>query len=402
MEENTKPSKLFISHSAKDKDYVQKLVEMFEDIGMPESSIVCTSVPGYGIPNDERIYDWLRNQFLKCKLRVLFLFSDNYFASVPCLNEMGAAWIVKTEYTQILLPGFSFGQIKGCVDSSKIGISFDADIDELKCRLNELKNTLISEFSLVSITESKWERHRDELIRAVRDIAAKKKDEHSEASEDQYDESELYTDDEKILMYYLLTKETYEIDEEEINQSLIDDEIYDVNVHNGFALLSSLRNSKYENKKFTLDISVFRQLLFRKKTLLPDYNKVRNEHQQLSVNEFHNIWKEMPSCAKLLAKYISDEKVDSLGSRWKVNGQVESIKQWEYENDVGACLSTVYEDALNYFVEHKFVYASEWTSYGNPRKYSVCNSLKAFLWDGMKTYTTEINELMTQYLPESF
>lgn len=45
-----KPHKLFISHSSKDKEYMDALVELLEDIGMPDGSFVCTSVPGHGIP----------------------------------------------------------------------------------------------------------------------------------------------------------------------------------------------------------------------------------------------------------------------------------------------------------------------------------------------------------------
>ena len=33
---------------------------------MPEDSIVCTSVPGYGIPGGKKIYEWLREQLLGC------------------------------------------------------------------------------------------------------------------------------------------------------------------------------------------------------------------------------------------------------------------------------------------------------------------------------------------------
>lgn len=55
-----KEHKLFISHSSDDKEYMTALIEMLESIGMTNDSFVCTSVPGYGIPGEGVIYDWLR------------------------------------------------------------------------------------------------------------------------------------------------------------------------------------------------------------------------------------------------------------------------------------------------------------------------------------------------------
>ena len=131
-----KPHKLFISHSSKDKEYMITLTELLEDIGMPDGSIVCTSVPGHGIPGGAKIFDWLREQFLTCDLRVLFALSHNYYESA-------------------------------------LGISFGRDEEELKHRLNEFKDTLIQEHQLPTITQARWERHRDKFIRTVREIAEK-------------------------------------------------------------------------------------------------------------------------------------------------------------------------------------------------------------------------------------
>lgn len=177
-----KPHKLFISHSSKDKEYMEALAEMLEDIGMPDGSFVCTSVPGHGIPGGAKIFDWLRDQFLTCDLRVMFALSHNYYASAASLNEMGAAWVTKATDTLLLLPGFKFSEIDGCVDPREMGISFGSDDSELKHRLNEFKDTLISEHHLPAITQARWERHRDKFIKTIREIAEKKAAE--EESED--------------------------------------------------------------------------------------------------------------------------------------------------------------------------------------------------------------------------
>lgn len=178
----SKPHKLFISHSSKDKAYMVALVEMLEDIGMPDGSFVCTSVPGHGIPGGARIYDWLRDQFLTCDLRVMFALSHNYYKSAVCLNEMGAAWVTKATDTILLLPGFGFSDVDGCVDSTEMGISFGMDEEELKHRLNEFKDTLIVEHNLPTITQTRWERHRNKFIKKVKEIAAERKAEEANDS----------------------------------------------------------------------------------------------------------------------------------------------------------------------------------------------------------------------------
>lgn len=95
---------------------------------------------------------------------MIFMLSHNYYDSAASLNEMGAAWLAKTESTLVLLPGFSFSDIKGCIDSSVMGIALEGDINELKHRLGELKDNLCEEFKLSTMSATKWERYRDGFL----------------------------------------------------------------------------------------------------------------------------------------------------------------------------------------------------------------------------------------------
>lgn len=169
-----KPAKLFISHSSKDKAYIEAFVELLEGIGMPDNAIICTSIAGHGIPGGAKIFDWLRMQFTDCKLHVVFALSKNYYESAASLNEMGAAWVTKATETLFVLPGFNFDDIDGCIDSREIGIGFEMDNSELKHRLNELKDTLREENSLSQISQARWERYRDKFISNINLIAQKK------------------------------------------------------------------------------------------------------------------------------------------------------------------------------------------------------------------------------------
>lgn len=167
--------KVFISHSSKDKDYIEAFVELLEDVGLKENEIVCSSVPPYCIPLDNGVYEWLVNQFQRYELHVIYALSENYYSSVASMNEMGAAWAMKHKWTGILMPGFSFDKVEGCIDKTQIGIKLDdSDKRTLKYRLSELKNSLIQEFDLDSISESRWERKRDKFLDEISDIAKKK------------------------------------------------------------------------------------------------------------------------------------------------------------------------------------------------------------------------------------
>lgn len=174
---NDKKNKVFISHASKDSEYVKAFVNLLEDIGLSEDEIVCSSISGYGIPLGADIYDWLSSQFQEFNLHIIFMLSDNYYKSVACLNEMGAAWVLKQKYDSVLLPDFDFVQIKGAINPNKIGIKLDSEADELNHRLNELKDTLIDEFTLKTISSTKWERHRNEFVENIKEIAPTTNDE---------------------------------------------------------------------------------------------------------------------------------------------------------------------------------------------------------------------------------
>lgn len=164
-----KPVKIFISHSSRDMAFVQPLVELFAHIGLNEDNMFCSSVSGYNVPLDINIYDYLKEQFQNYDLRVIFVLSENYYNSPASLNEMGAAWVLQHRYTSVLLPQFDFRDVKGVIDQMRISIKLDSDKSELKARLNELRDTLASEFDLKLSLSSQniWERHRDEFVDKV-------------------------------------------------------------------------------------------------------------------------------------------------------------------------------------------------------------------------------------------
>ena len=148
--------KVFISHSTADKEYARAIVRLLTDIGLKREMIFCSSLNPYGVPLNKNIYDYIREEFIQKKLYVIFLLSTNYYNSVPLLNEMGAAWIVRSEYTSFILPGFEFNKIQGAVDPTKIGIKLEDDTEELRCKLIELRDCIQRAFNLERIDEREW------------------------------------------------------------------------------------------------------------------------------------------------------------------------------------------------------------------------------------------------------
>ena len=127
-----KPHKLFISHSSKDAEYMKAFVDLLVAIGVHKNQITCTSVPQCYIPVRCNIYDWLAKQFQTSDLHVVYAFSDNYYSSVATLNEMGAAWVMRCKWTGLLLPGFTFDKLAGCIDKNQICIKLDDPFSKIK------------------------------------------------------------------------------------------------------------------------------------------------------------------------------------------------------------------------------------------------------------------------------
>lgn len=170
MEEQQKETRLFISHSSLDKEYVKAFVELLEDMGMTENTIFCSSCEGYNISWGKDIYGYLAKEFKNDRknLMVLFMLSDNYYKSPACLNEMGATWILKKDYRSILLPGFEYKDIDGAINAQQIGIKLDDA--NLNMQLNEIKRQFSDIFNLAHLSDNKWDRVRESFIKKITDI----------------------------------------------------------------------------------------------------------------------------------------------------------------------------------------------------------------------------------------
>lgn len=164
-----KPFKVFISHSCDDVAFVNELVKLLEFLGVDTpQKLLCSSIKGYQIPTSEDFAEYILKQFYDYNLFVIIVHSHNYYSSPYSLNEMGAAWVLKTDFFSFLVKGFEYNDMEGVINQRTISVK--VDVDDAGARLNELKNKLVSLFKLQGVNESRWETLRDEFLKNVRDL----------------------------------------------------------------------------------------------------------------------------------------------------------------------------------------------------------------------------------------
>ncbi len=156
---------VFISHSSKDKSFVEALVDLLENLGLTKNNLFCSSVDGYGIPLGGDIFETIRELFYEHELYVIFIHSPRYYESHVSLNEMGAAWVLKTDFCSILTKDMEFNNMTGVVNKSTLSIKVDSE--DAPARLTEMKDRLVNMLGLIPIDEVKWERKRTNFLKLV-------------------------------------------------------------------------------------------------------------------------------------------------------------------------------------------------------------------------------------------
>lgn len=146
---NNEPSLIFISHRSTDKKYGDALERLLIGLGVQNDQLVYTSHPLHKIPLDANIYDYLR-QNINTNVFLIILWSNEYLDSPACLNEMGAAWVVQCDYSNLYVPTFDFKNPKYhecAVDTRKMGAVLNGDA-HCKQNMIELKNKVQKLFDL--------------------------------------------------------------------------------------------------------------------------------------------------------------------------------------------------------------------------------------------------------------
>ncbi len=162
-----KKKMVFISHKHDDIDFVKDICDLLQDIGLDKSNLFCSSIPGFWIGLSKDIFESLRKLFNEYDLYVVFVQTPKYYSSPICLNEMGAAWVLQSQFCSILSKDMDFNDLKGVFDNHKTAIKVNND--DASSRLDELKNSILSFLGLSQIDnhDNTWLRNKDRFLRAA-------------------------------------------------------------------------------------------------------------------------------------------------------------------------------------------------------------------------------------------
>lgn len=112
--------KIFISHSSRDKDIMEKFTDFILQlgIGLSHEDIFCTSIEEMGIKNGEDIRRHIKENVQVSDFSFLMI-SKHYKESEICLNEMGAVWATDNHVRYYLLPDVDFNEIGWLCNTNK-------------------------------------------------------------------------------------------------------------------------------------------------------------------------------------------------------------------------------------------------------------------------------------------
>lgn len=173
-ETRMKKTKIFISHKTEDSNYAKAIIAMLVALGVNHKDIFCSSVDGYGIPFGRNIFDTLHNQFDDYRLFVIFIHSPRYYKSAISLNEMGAAWILRSEHRSFLTSDCEFSMLTGVIHRDEI--AFKAGQKDTEHLLHDFRNDIRIFFSLDNINDAIWETTKNEFIEKVQSFSYQNND----------------------------------------------------------------------------------------------------------------------------------------------------------------------------------------------------------------------------------
>ena len=357
-----------------DKDIADILRDFLISIGINNDFIFCSSLPSNGV--NEKFPDEVKEKLNNSRVNIALL-SNNYYGSAYCLNESGIIWFQDTPSILIGLPEIKPKDMQGFLDSNYILRRLNSSDD-----LFNISDAVHSALG-ISIPSATINATIDKTVKRYNEVVSKRKIEKTENPvthnpDDLF--SSITTDDERAVMYYILSNKIRKVTKPNIEKWLREKEIYNIDIDNAFDLLSSVAAGKIENNTLELDMVFFRKLTAQD---LPNFLLPTIEnHTILSSDTFKALYSSgnMEDIYLLFVSYIVDEKEEKFGYRWKEQEQIERIKKWEGKYSLLRSLSENYTQCINYFIDNKLVYESDWTSYGNAREYTLCPSLKEYLF----------------------
>lgn len=380
---------IFISHRSIDKEIADMLVDFLTATGIEKNKIFCSSLPGNDI--NEKISKEVKTALQNSVVNIAIL-SKDYYQSAFCLNEAGILWYQNTPVIPIALPEIDSRNMYGFLNSEyKLRhLDSETDISYIYDTICDVFPEVHTKVSIITYETNKLKKRYNEFLKVRKSLIP----DNISAPSDII--SEITTDDERVVLYYILENNVRKITKDAVLNWLHKNEIYGINIDNAFDLLSSLSSDILENDTLEIGLELFRKYSSNKDFLLADLKRFVDKHIVVAAETFCSLWSTdiIDETIKLFTAYIVDEKMSTFGDRWMADGQIENIKSWESKNSLDSALSENYGSCLQFFVTNNLVYdESSWTSYGNPREFSLCTSLQEFLFNCPPEYKDALQEV---------
>lgn len=169
------------------------------------------------------------------------------------------------------------------------------------------------------------------------------------------------------------------------------EELFDVNVENAFDLVSKISNSDFSSEKVELDLEFYKSITMHSKIIMEEYEPILLIHKKLASEKFESLWREnfITENLKVLFAYVIENKKRKFGDRYVIDIEEKLFSDWKVSNiiDEDFCY---YPELLNFLKENSLVYESDWTYYGNPKEFTLYNSLINLLFSSDFKYKEEI------------
>ena len=384
---------IFISHRSIDADVADMLKDYLVETGIPNEYIFCSSLPGNDVR--QQISVEVKQKMKNSTVNIAILSMD-YYKSTYCLNEAGIIWFQdSTPSITIGLPEIEpekmYGFLNG--DNKLRRLDNSDDIAAIYDIIQKAVNTKQATMAIATAASKKL------ATRYTAHLSKRQKSSENPKENASFSIENITTDDEKILLYFIVSTKTRKITKRAFSNWLIQNELYGIRVDNAFDLLSSIGSGKMEGEELNLDMDLFRRCTTDTEKLLEELKPIYKHYQKLSSVKFITMWDNgvLKDEDKLFVAYIIQNRTSSFGTRWMEKGQIEDIRQWEMNNSIDGSLASTYTACLNLFVENDLVYPSSWTSYDNVREYTLCSSLRELLLGKKFEYSDEIDAVMERH-----
>ena len=140
MPKTKSPVKIFLSHSAADRELVIAVESLLTAaLNITSANIFCSSLEGQGVTKGGNFVDAIKDKANEAE-SVVALITPAYMESAFCLAELGAAWVLNTNRFPIVVPPNTFEVMKATL-LGVVAVKID-DEDALTQLLEDIGKTL--------------------------------------------------------------------------------------------------------------------------------------------------------------------------------------------------------------------------------------------------------------------